>query len=88
VQTQPPPPPDAFVVTVIQQPAPEITFGDVILSALGLAGVLALISFALAGLLAFLLVRWRRRHPPEADHPPPVSPFIPRSNLPPSSPAP
>jgi hypothetical protein len=85
---RPIPPEDAFVVTVIKEPAPQITFGDVILSALGVTGVLVLLSIVLAGLFAVVLVRWRRRHPPERDHLPSVSPFIPDSTLPPSSPTP
>jgi hypothetical protein len=82
VQTQQPP--DAFVVTVIKQPAPSLTFGDVIIGAFGVTGVLVLISLVLAGCLAFVLVSWRRRHPPERDHLPSVSPFITDSS-PPSS---
>jgi hypothetical protein len=78
--------PDAFVVTVIREPAKEVTFGDVILSALGVTGVLVILSLVLAALLAFVLLWWRRRHPPE--HLPPVSPLIPGSPPPPSSPAP
>ena len=79
-------PKDAFVVTVIKEPAPEITFGDVILSALGVTGVLVILSLVLAGLLALALVTWRRRHPPESDHPPSISPLIPGQAPPPSSP--
>ena len=75
MQTQPPP--DAFVVTVIKEPAPEVTYGDVIINALGVAGVLTILSIVLAGVLAFVLVRFRRRHPPERDHLPSVNPFIP-----------
>jgi hypothetical protein len=80
-------PKDAFVVTVIKEPAREVTFGDVILSALGVTGVLVILSLVLAGVMAFVLVRWRRRHPPEADHPPSISPLIPEQPPPPSSPA-
>jgi ABC-type glycerol-3-phosphate transport system permease component len=87
MQTQTPPP-DSFVVTVIREPAKEVTFGDVILSALGVTGVLVILSLVLAALMAFVLVRWRRRHPPESDHLPSVSPLIPGQTPPPSSPAP
>ena len=80
--------PDAFVVTVIKEPAKEITFGDVILAAIGVTGVLVLLSLVLAGLMAFLLVRWRRRHPPEQDRPPSISPLIGESPIPPTSRAP
>ena len=84
-QQQPIAPKDAFVVTVIKEPAPQVTFGDVILSALGVTGILVLLSIVLAGVLALILVRWRRSHPPESDHLPPVSPFIRDSTAPPSS---
>jgi hypothetical protein len=69
-------PPDAFVVTVIKEPEPAVSYGDVIIAALGVAGVLLLVSLVLAGLMAVVLVSWRRRHPPEKDHLPPVSPFV------------
>ena len=78
--------PDAFVVTVIKEPQKEVSYGDVILSSLGVAGMLTLLSIVLAGVLAFLLVRWRRRHPPEHDHLPSINPLVPDSTLPPSSP--
>ena len=81
-------PKDAFVVTVIKEPAPEITFGDVILSALGVTGVLVLLSLVIAAMLAFVLLWWRRRHPPESQHLPPISPLIPGPAPPPSSPTP
>ena len=81
-------PKDAFVVTVIKEPAREVTFGDVILSALGVTGVLVILSLVLAAVLAFVLVSWRRRHPPEANHLPSISPVIPGQAPPPSSPTP
>ena len=64
-------PKDAFVVTVIKEPAREVTFGDVIISALGVTGVLVILSLVLAAVLAFVLVSWRRRHPPCTTHTPP-----------------
>jgi hypothetical protein len=70
---------------VLQQPSPQTTLGDVLLGALGVAGTLLLLALALGALLSLLLVRWNRRHPPEADHLPSVSPFASRA-LPPSSP--
>jgi hypothetical protein len=83
-----PPSSDAFVVTVIREPEQGVTFGDVILSALGLTGVLVILSLVLAALMAFVLVSWRRRHPPHRDHLPPISPLIPGPAPPPSSPTP
>jgi positive regulator of sigma E activity len=71
------PPPDAFVVTVIETPAREITLGDVIFGSLGVVGVLVLLALVLGGALSFLMVAWNRRHPPESEHMPPVSPLVP-----------
>jgi hypothetical protein len=77
--------PEPYIVRVVREPAPETTLGDVILGALGLTGVLLLIALVLGALLAFVLVRWHHRHPPERDHLPPISPFVPDSSAPPSS---
>jgi hypothetical protein len=71
----------------VREPTPEITVGDVLLGSIGLSGALTLFSLVLAGLFALLLVRWHRRHPPELDHLPSISPFAPDSNAPPSTPA-
>jgi hypothetical protein len=81
-------PKDAFVVTVIREPAKEVTFGDVIISALGVTGVLVILSLVLAAVLALVLVKWRQRHPPGADHLPSISPLVPGQAPPPSSPTP
>jgi hypothetical protein len=78
---------DAIIVHLVRQPTPEITVGDVLLGSIGLSGALALLSLVLAGMFALLLVRRHRRHPPELDHPPSISPFSPDSNAHPSSPA-
>ena len=80
--------PPAIVVTVIQEPVPQTTIADVIIGSLGLAGVLLLISLVLGAVVGFVLMKWHRRHPPELDHLPPVSPLIPGSGVPPTSPAP
>ena len=52
-----------------------MTIRDVILNAIGLTGALILLALALGVVVAFVLVRWHRRHPPELDHLPSVSPF-------------
>jgi hypothetical protein len=67
---------DAFVVTVIQAPAREATAADVILGALGLAGLLFLAALLLGLLAGVGLVVWHRIRPPEVDHLPSVSPTI------------
>jgi hypothetical protein len=78
--------PEPYIVRVVREPAAhETTIGDVILGALGLTGALVLIALVLGALLAFVLVRWHHRHPPERDHLPPISPLVPDSSSPPSS---
>jgi hypothetical protein len=76
-----------FIVQIAPQPTDEVTVGDVLLGSIGLTGALVLLSLVLAGLFAFLLVRRHRRHPPELDHPPSISPFVVETDARPSSPA-
>jgi positive regulator of sigma E activity len=78
---------DAIIVTLNRDPEPSAatTVAQIVLGSLGLAGFMFLASVVLGGLVAFLLVRRHRRHPPEADHLPSVSPFV---QGPPSAPAP
>ena len=64
-----------FIVTIVPKPAHELTIRDVIVNAIGVTGVLTLIALVLGAMVAFFLVRWHRRHPPELDHLPSVSPF-------------
>jgi len=71
-----------FIVTVIPEETPETTVGDIILGALGLTGVMFLAALVLGGLVAVGLVLWHKRRRPEADHLPPVSPFIAESTAP------
>jgi hypothetical protein len=77
--------PEPYIVRVVREPVQETTIADVIVGALGLTGVLLLIALVLGAVLAFVLVRWNHRHPPELDRLPPVSPFVPDSSGPPSS---
>ena len=76
-----------FVVTIVQKPAPQTTLADVLLASLGVVGVSILAAAALGAVVAYLLVLWNRRHPPEADHLPPISPLVPDPGRP-SSPTP
>jgi len=84
-------PSQPIYVTVARDPAdmesPGTTVVNIIVGSLGLAGAMLLASVLLGGLVAFLLIRWHRRHPPECDHLPPVSPLIADSGSRPSSPA-
>ncbi len=64
------------IVTLVEKPTQQTTFGDVILGSLGLTGVLILIAAGLGSLMAIWLVRWNQRHPPETAHLPSVSPSV------------
>lgn len=74
-----------FIVTVVEPPSHSTNIGDVIIASLGVAGVLTLAAAVLGGVIALGLILWRRRHPPEADRLPSVTPATPLH--PPSSPA-
>jgi hypothetical protein len=76
--------PQPFIVTVVEAPSHTTNIGDVVLGALGLAGVLALAAVALGVVVAAGLILWRRYHPPDAEHPPSVTSMTPLH--PPSSP--
>jgi hypothetical protein len=78
------PKPDAFVVTLVENEPPEITIADVVYGSFGIVGVLVLSAIVLGAVLSMLFVLWNRRHPPEDDHMPPVSPLIPAPGDPPS----
>jgi hypothetical protein len=71
--------PKPFVVVPIPAPVHETSLFDVILSAMGLTGALVIASLLLGAGFALLLMFWHRRHPPEADRLPSVSPLIPDS---------
>jgi hypothetical protein len=77
-----------FIVKVIEEPKKELNFGDVIIGAFGVTGALMLLALVLGAVMAFLLIRWHRRHPPELGHLPSVTPAVPDPDVPPSSPAP
>lgn len=68
MQTQQP-----FIVTLPPQPADNTSLADVIVGSLGITGALVALAVALGGLVAFVLVQWHRRHPPDQDHMPSVS---------------
>lgn len=77
---------DPFIVTVVQRPVKEMTILDLFLGSASLMLLAIVAGLLLGGLLGFVLVRWHRRHRPEDDHLPSISPFVPDSNRPPSSP--
>jgi len=78
--------PQPFIVDLVQTPTAHTTIADVIIGSLGITGLLVLLSLALGLIVAGTLALWHRRHPPEEDHLPPVSPFVPDSSPRPSSP--
>jgi hypothetical protein len=89
VQQQPPPPPkqDAFMVSVIREPADEMTVEELIVGSLGIAGSLLVLALALGAVAGGVLVVWHRFRPASRDHLPPVSPsFTDVSPTPPSPP--
>jgi hypothetical protein len=77
---------DQFIVTIVQKPAKEMTILDLFLGSASLMLLAVLLGVLLGGLLGLVLVRWHRRHRPEDDHLPSISPFAPESNRPRSSP--
>ena len=92
VQQQPAPTPtpqpkqDAFVVSVIREPEPEITVEQIILGSLGVAGSLLVLALILGAVAGGVLVVWNRLRPASPDHLPPVSPSFPDATTPPPSP--
>ena len=78
-------PPDAFLVTVIREPAKEVTGADDIIGSLGIAGALLVLALALGVVAGGLLVIWNRWRPTSADHLPPVKPSFTDAELPPSA---
>lgn len=81
-------PQDPFIVTLIREPTPETTVGDIIVGALGLTGVMFVVALVLGASLALLLILWHRRRRPEMNHLPSVNPLIAGSGGRRSTPAP
>ena len=68
----------AFIVRLVEEPAAEVGVADVILGALGVAGVMTLAAVVLGALLGGLLIlRSRRRGMQQDDQPPSIHPFSP-----------
>lgn len=63
---------EPFVVEIIRPPTDEVTVVDVLVGSLGVAGVLAAAAIPLGLLAGWWLIRWKRRHRPEADHMPSI----------------
>jgi hypothetical protein len=80
--------PQPYIVKVIEEPKNELNFGDVIVAAFGVTGALMLLALVMGGVLAFLLIRWHRRHPPELGHLPSVTSSVTEPDARTSSPTP
>jgi len=64
---------DAVIVTLVPKATDEMGFGDVILGAFGLTGALVLLALTLGLVMAFVLMKWNKRHRPEDDHMPQIT---------------
>jgi hypothetical protein len=84
-QTTSAPEPQPFIVTLAKTPTKETTLQDVVLGALGLAGSLLLLAIVLGVVVSLVRLAWLRRHPPEEEHLPSVSPFAAEATAPRSS---
>jgi hypothetical protein len=77
-------PPEAFIVTVINEPPKETTVGDVVVGSLGMAGALLLLSLVLGAVAGGILVLWFKWRPRNWRPMPPVSPSLIGADGPPS----
>ena len=73
-----------MIVSVIREPAAEMTVEHLIIGSLGIAGSLLVLALALGAVAGGVLVVWHRIRPASRDHLPPVSPSM--IDAPPSPP--
>lgn len=66
-----------MIVTIHPEPSHGMTFVDVIIGSFGVTAIAVVVSAILGAALAYVLIRWHRRHPPEEDRLPPISPLVP-----------
>ena len=66
-----------MIVTITPEPEHGMTFVDVIVGSFSLTAIAVVVALLLGAVLAYVLIRWNRRHPPENDRLPPISPLIP-----------
>jgi hypothetical protein len=72
----PTPTPQPFMVEIIRPPAEQQTITDLLINSLGLAGAFAVAAVPLGLVAGYLMIKWKARRPPEADHMPHVSPSL------------
>ena len=77
MQQQTPQPQSPFIVTVIKEPAKEMTVPELIIGSLGIAGSLVLLALVFGAVAGLVLVVWNKFHPAADRHLPPVSPQFP-----------
>jgi hypothetical protein len=66
------------IIVTIQPPRGEgASFVDVIVGSFSITAIAVAVAVVLGAVLAYILIRWHRRHPPEDDHLPSISPLIP-----------
>jgi len=65
-----------MIVTIVPQPDKGMSFADVIVGSFSITAIAIVVAGVLGVMLAYVLIRWHRRHPPENDHLPSISPFI------------
>lgn len=61
-----------LIVKLVEQPAPEVTVGDVIIGSLGIAGVMTLSALVLGIVVGWVLIRRSRHRGIEQEHPPSI----------------
>ena len=64
--------PDPIMVKLVEQPAAEVTVGDVILGSLGIAGLMTLAAIVLGAIVGLVLIRRSRNRGIEHEHPPSI----------------
>jgi hypothetical protein len=62
----------AIIVKLVEQPAHEVTVGDVIIGSLGIAGLMTLSAIVLGLGVGWLLIRRSRNRGIEQEHPPSI----------------
>lgn len=66
-----------MIVTISPEPDHGMTFVDVLVGSFSITAIAILVAAILGVVLAILLIRHHRRHPPENDRLPSISPLIP-----------
>jgi ABC-type phosphate transport system permease subunit len=65
-----------MIVTIVPQPDKGMSFADVIVGSFSITAIAIVVAGVLGVILAYILIRWHRRHPPEGDHLPSINPLI------------